>query len=291
MTSDTAPLTVTSYAKGESQDRRATGSGGSCLLTESSAHRGTASAPGRGTTSAAVQASAHPTSPPAAGGVDDASFSFGDLVRPLLDDDFLPARLVRATPLSVLIDDAVAAVDLLRAVEKRLWRGKAAGWTDVEVLGPADWRKLRAIRLRALRDSPRAFVADRCEECKYRKDVWVKKITTSTWIIARDGEHIIAVANCLDDPESSNGRYIESVWVDPWYRRRGVVRQMLGWFEETARADGKKRLLLWVLANNENAWNAYVKLGFADDKEKSEIRRRGKKVEFVPEYRMVKNLL
>ena len=59
-------------------------------------------------------------------------------------------------------------------------------------------------------------------------------------------------------------RFIESVWVTPEHRRRGLVRKMLSRLESEARADEVDYLKLWVLETNDSAYDAYVKLDFSE---------------------------
>jgi GNAT superfamily N-acetyltransferase len=57
-------------------------------------------------------------------------------------------------------------------------------------------------------------------------------------------------------------RFVESVWVDPRFRRQGVLREMVEHLEILARSAGAIELRLWVLDTNESAGRAYQKLEF-----------------------------
>jgi ribosomal protein S18 acetylase RimI-like enzyme len=135
----------------------------------------------------------------------------------------------------------------------------------LSIVQPAQFATLRAIWLRALEDSPNSFAADPYAEAAVLRTVWRRSIAESTWILAWVDEQAVGLARCIADPEDPTGRYIESVWVDPRFRRNGLVAAMLHRLETRARAKGATRFRLWVLDGNSNAMDAYKKLGFAED--------------------------
>ena len=135
---------------------------------------------------------------------------------------------------------------------------KPVGFLEV-----ADWRFLRAMRLAALQDAPEAFVTTYAVERRRRRREWADLLRRSRWVAAYHDEKIVGVA-CLPAPdeEGPRKRFIESVWVMPGLRRRGLVRLMLKELEGRARREGAEALQLWVLDTNESAADAYLKLGF-----------------------------
>src|SRR3954451_18549830 len=94
---------------------------------------------------------------------------------------------------------------------------------------------------------------------------WLEKIQTSTWIVAKVGRRSVGCSRLVADDKVPDARYIESVWVHPDFRRRGIVRAMVGKLEELAQEAGAQELRLWVLNTNSGAWDAYLKLGFAEE--------------------------
>jgi ribosomal protein S18 acetylase RimI-like enzyme len=134
---------------------------------------------------------------------------------------------------------------------------------EINLLDPRDWPVLRSVRLAALRDSPGAFVATLAVESERTSEEWIASIERSTWVVARNGNEVVGIA-CLTaaEPHAPRERFIESVWVTPQHRRRGLVRRMLQRLEDKARADGADYLQLWVLETNESAYDAYLKLDF-----------------------------
>ncbi len=140
-----------------------------------------------------------------------------------------------------------------------------AAEVDVEVaeLTPFEGSVLRSARLAALRDSPECFTADLEEESGRDDGYWNMAVSDSTWFVARAGDRVVGLARVIFDPDDEGSRYIESVWVEGRYRRRGILRSLLEEIEGLARSSGVERLRLWVLDDNTRAQDAYVKLGFA----------------------------
>jgi ribosomal protein S18 acetylase RimI-like enzyme len=133
---------------------------------------------------------------------------------------------------------------------------------DVDLLTPADWRVLRAARLRALRDSPHAFLSSYALESSRSKLEWQGQFDHSTWIIAREPEEVIGLARSVGEPGCSSARHIESVWVAPTHRRRGICRGLIQTLICLEQRIGATHVLLWVLDDNNDAQGTYEALGF-----------------------------
>jgi GNAT superfamily N-acetyltransferase len=133
---------------------------------------------------------------------------------------------------------------------------------DVKVLTPDDWRMLRTARLAALEDSPHAFTSSYDRESKWEDLKWQRSLTTSTWVVACDGQNVIGLAKSIEARWRPASRYVESVWVAPTHRRRGVLGALLYTLAETCRPMGVTELRLWVLLDNRVAINAYRALRF-----------------------------
>ena len=132
---------------------------------------------------------------------------------------------------------------------------------DIRLLAPADWRILRDIRLRALIDSPRAFTSHHHLERKWTEHQWRQRCRVATWAVALESGTAIGIAGLVNDhPEEP--QHVESIWVAPTHRRRGVSRSLLNPMVETARRAGLVELLLWVLEDNLLARRVYAHLGF-----------------------------
>ena len=134
----------------------------------------------------------------------------------------------------------------------------------IRLLGADDWPALRAARLEALEKAPDAFVAEAAVEEKRPASYWINTLKTSTWAAAWAGGEVVGIA-CLTrkDQKIPAERFIESVWVTPEHRLKGLVWRMLEALEAEARADGTEWLKLWILQTNMAAANAYNRLGFS----------------------------
>jgi GNAT superfamily N-acetyltransferase len=133
---------------------------------------------------------------------------------------------------------------------------------DLHLLTPNDWRILRTARLRALFDSPHAFTSSYACESGLGEPEWRRMFDSATWIVAREAEDVIGLARTVGEAERPAPRHIESIWVAPTHRRRGVCRALLCALVEIECSMGVTDLLLWVLEDNRDAQRVYDALGF-----------------------------
>jgi ribosomal protein S18 acetylase RimI-like enzyme len=132
---------------------------------------------------------------------------------------------------------------------------------DIRLLSPADWRILRDTRLRALIDSPWAFTSHHQLEWKWSEHQWRQRCRVATWAVAVERGVVIGIVGLVNDhPEEPH--HVESIWVAPTHRRRGVSKSLLNTIKEAARLAGLAELLLWVLEDNLLALRVYTRLGF-----------------------------
>ena len=139
---------------------------------------------------------------------------------------------------------------------------------NLQLLTPDDWRILRETRLQALRDSPKAFASDYAHESRWSEFEWRRTFAGATWIIAREAERVIGLARSIGEPDKPASRHLESIWVAPQHRRRGVCRALLHALAESERQMGVTDLLLWVLEDNDSAQRTYEALGFESTNER-----------------------
>jgi len=133
---------------------------------------------------------------------------------------------------------------------------------ELDLLTPQDWRVLRAARLYALLDSPCAFTSSYAHESTWGELEWQRVLHAATWIVARDAQNVIGLAKSVSEPGRPSSRYVESAWVAPTHRRRGVLRALLHRLAEIDRQMGVTEQMLWVLEDNHDAQCAYQVLGF-----------------------------
>jgi ribosomal protein S18 acetylase RimI-like enzyme len=154
----------------------------------------------------------------------------------------------------------------------------------LDLLAPCDWRMLRRARLMALRESPQAFTSTYAKEAKWKGREWRRFFDAATWVvarkskwkgrewrrffdaatcvIAREAKNVIGLARSAVEPGQPSARNIESVWVAPRHRRRGVCAKLLQALAQVELQAGVTDLKLWVLEDNHRALLAYTKLGF-----------------------------
>ena len=133
---------------------------------------------------------------------------------------------------------------------------------NIHRLVPDNWKRLREIRLAALRDSPDAFGSTLADTIARDEANWREQIATLATFIAvvngcdigmvRGGPHEI-------DPATA---YLLSMWVAPDHRHRGygdlLIQAVIGW----AKAAGYGQLVLDVADDNQPAVALYTRLGF-----------------------------
>jgi ribosomal protein S18 acetylase RimI-like enzyme len=133
---------------------------------------------------------------------------------------------------------------------------------DVVALTPADWPMLKAIRLRALRDSPHAFGSDHEKETAWSGEQWRSTFVSASWFMAFGGRDAVGLARTVRAANTPHQCHVESVWVAPSERRRGVCRAMFAELIVRERRRGVTLLLAWVLDGNHDARRVYERLGF-----------------------------
>lgn len=124
-----------------------------------------------------------------------------------------------------------------------------------------DWRRWRALRLRALAESPEAF-GTRLADVHDREASWRARIAAAeACLVALDGDRPVAMV-ALD--RGTDGLVLQSMFVVPEARGRGVGTALVDAVVE--RAAGR-RLVLGVMTENAGAIGVYERAGFVRDVE------------------------
>jgi ribosomal protein S18 acetylase RimI-like enzyme len=147
---------------------------------------------------------------------------------------------------------------------------------DLELLTPLDWRVVREARLAALLESPQAFTSSYAHESGWEQQEWRQAFNFARWMVAREGEEVIGLAKSVGEADVPSARHVESIWVAPTHRRRGVFRDLLHSIVEIERSSGVTDLLLWVLEDNQDAQRAYEALGFEQTGERQYLPKFGR---------------
>ena len=138
----------------------------------------------------------------------------------------------------------------------------AAMEPELRVASPGDWEDFRAVRLRALEDSPTAFGATLAEAAAHPDDVWRDRLggPGPTLLAYVDGGP--AAMGGLFAPEDSAEAFVWGMWVAPEARGQGLGRAILG--ELVRHAEELDRsVLLHVTEGNDGARRLYESHGFA----------------------------
>lgn len=132
----------------------------------------------------------------------------------------------------------------------------------IRALTSDDWDILRAVRLRSLQESPKAFTSTYGRECEFDEATWRERVEVYQWFVAYDGDQSVGIAagasGWTKDPAT---RELIGMWVDPSHRSVGVARTLLDAVAAWAQAQGASTLRLGVVEGNDGARAAYLALG------------------------------
>lgn len=129
--------------------------------------------------------------------------------------------------------------------------------------------KLRAIRLRAIADTPTAF-ATTLEEATARPiEYWRGRVMDaaageeSVLFVAEHGEDWVGLAGGHVYEEGNAATpYLISMWVDPAFRGRGIGRDLVAKVAQWTRGRSHDHLYLEVESSNRAAISLYTRCGF-----------------------------
>jgi ribosomal protein S18 acetylase RimI-like enzyme len=150
--------------------------------------------------------------------------------------------------------------------------GYRSAWVAAsERLIQADARRLQATMRAAVSASPEAFFTTLADLNARPPARWEREIRTSSWAVLEAGDDVVGIAAAKrPDPVADSGHdparacFIESVWIDPELRRRGLGERLVSYLIETQRDRGIEWFLLWVGSANRGAIHFYERLGFEE---------------------------
>lgn len=126
------------------------------------------------------------------------------------------------------------------------------------------WERVRAIRLRALADTPDAFGTTLAQDGARPPEGWRARLENSasaTFISTMDGQDVGLVSgSAYDGSDRVAGLF--GMWVAPEARGRGIAGGLVDAVIAWARARGYVRLLLDVADTNTPAIRLYESKGF-----------------------------
>ena len=130
---------------------------------------------------------------------------------------------------------------------------------NVRRLDKAEWDTVRAVRLRALQESPEAFSSSYEEEADRLDGWWVEGMNGLAWFVAEEADDIVGVVAGMPCGDWSE---VMTMWVDPEQRGTGVADDLLAGVVAWAKADGAIGLCLGVAESNHVARRLYERAGF-----------------------------
>jgi ribosomal protein S18 acetylase RimI-like enzyme len=142
-----------------------------------------------------------------------------------------------------------------------------------------EWEALRALRLKALLDSPDAFSALHKDEASRPAREWQRWISGEggrqpgkaiTFVADDEGFHGMATG-AVFDAEPKRG-HLFGMWIRPAARGRGLGMQLLDAVAAWARDHGVRELELRVSEGNSPAARLYDRAGFISTGERSPLR-------------------
>lgn len=147
----------------------------------------------------------------------------------------------------------------------------------VRVLEKDEWATYREVRLRALRESPEAFVASAEEEEGFSDDVWADRMERSRRILAEDDGEVIGVVSVGSGHRTNipGAGELFGLWVEAPRRGTGVARRLMEKAAKVAREIGLKQLVYWVGTDNGRAVAFASSFGFRPTDDRRPMRIRG----------------
>jgi ribosomal protein S18 acetylase RimI-like enzyme len=133
----------------------------------------------------------------------------------------------------------------------------------VHRLLPQDWQAYRAIRLAMLQESPRSYGSTHAHAAGFDEQLWKERLADNAVMLAVVGTTSAGSVMYSEIGMTGSGDCaLYGMWVDPRFRRAGVGRVLVDAVIAQARAAGKRRVVLHVVADNDPAAGLYKRAGF-----------------------------
>ncbi len=129
----------------------------------------------------------------------------------------------------------------------------------------------KAVRLRALADSPTSFSGTYAREGQLSDEEWIRRserwsgdqaIGYLAFDTSNESEACGLIACYAEEKDGVRSGHVISMWVDPGYRRAGVGAMLIDALKTWARACGLRQLVLMVTSVNQGAMEFYRRIGF-----------------------------
>jgi ribosomal protein S18 acetylase RimI-like enzyme len=143
--------------------------------------------------------------------------------------------------------------------------------TELRVIASSDWEAFRALRLRALADSPDSFGATLSEAAALTPAVWRDRAAGPGPIVLAFVDDRPVAMGGLYLPDASADAFVWGMWVEPASRGDGLASQILQRLLHHPQAEGRS-VLLHVTEGNDTARRLYERHGFTEDGETQPLR-------------------
>ncbi|GAB48544.1 GNAT family N-acetyltransferase [Mobilicoccus pelagius] len=155
---------------------------------------------------------------------------------------------------------------------------------SIRVLSEDEWEQYREMRLRALRESPDAFVADVSTEEEYDEALWRDRMRRSVRLLITKGEEPVGIASLrMDETLFDDAAELFSLWVKPELRGEGLAAQLVVAASEEAEKKSARQLVYWVGTDNVPAVSFASSYGFRPTEHRREPRTDAARSEGIEE--------
>lgn len=142
--------------------------------------------------------------------------------------------------------------------------GAEQGKVEVTLLTPDQWKRLREIRLSALKLNPEAFGAKYEDELLFSEQQWRDRFVKEDYLVASiNGKDAGTLYIEVLNGDHGATCWIGGCWTDPKFRGNGVMRALFEFIDKNNVSKGWQRQGLGVWVHNQIAIKAYNSVGFA----------------------------
>lgn len=159
---------------------------------------------------------------------------------------------------------------------------------SVRVLGEEEWERYKEFRLRALKESPEAFVADYDTEADYDEELWRTRMARSARLLAEKGDEPVGILSLRNSDELfANSAEIFGLWVPHQLRGSGIAATLVEAAAAAANAEGHTQLVYWVGTDNGRAVAFASSYGFRPTEHRRPMAQQGSDDDGDNEFAMV----
>lgn len=129
---------------------------------------------------------------------------------------------------------------------------------------PADWRRLRALRVRSLAEDAASFGGRLSDTLTYDDAEWQNRLARPGHFMAVQAGLDVGLIRVAEADDNPTLWHVFCMWVDPTMRGRGVAADLLDAGEHLARARGATHMELGVMESATAARGMYASCGYQE---------------------------